>query len=200
MSAQGRQDDLLEQLVAADDAASDTFFTASTMDGTTLLHHGLPNGGQIEVGPGDVKALAARGLVTIMEYRQYGDVAFVLSPQARAYAERRRTGTTALEAERARADRAEEALRTQERADAEREVAEEDRRRRMANRIAWIPAAALALIVGYILFLLTETPELRTIAGIFLAAGVAGSWAFGPTRAFGARLLIPILRWIHGHT
>ena len=170
------------------------------MDGTTLLHHGLPNGGQIEVGPGDVKALAARGLVTIMEHRQYGDVAFVLSPQGRAYAERRRTGTTALESERARADRAEEAVRTHERAAADNTAVEEARRRQLANHIAWLPAAVLALIVGYVLFQLTEIPELRTIAGVFLAAGVAGSWAFGPTRAFGARLLIPILRWIHAHT
>ncbi len=200
MPAQDRHDDLLEQLVDADDATSDTFFTASTMDGTTLLHHGLPNGGQIEVGPGDVKALAARGLVTITEFRKYGDVAFVLSPQGREYVQRRRSGTTPLEAERARADRAEEALRESEGVVAGQAAADEARRQRLARRIAWVPAAAVALILGAVLFQLTEVAELRVIAGIVLAAGVAGTWAFGPTRALAERFLLRVLRWTHSHT
>lgn len=196
MSSQDRQDQLLEQLVAADDAASDMFFTASSMDGTTLFHQGLSSG-HMEVGIGDVKALAARGLLAIMEYRAYGDVALVVAPAGSIYAEQRKTGTTPIEAERARADRAEEALRVQEKAAAARVTEEEERRKRLARRIAWLPAAGIALLLGYVLFQLTETAELRLVFGVLLAAGVAGSWVFEPTRAAGTRLLVPLLRWIH---
>jgi hypothetical protein len=48
---QQRQDDLLLALIAADEAASDVFLTASSQGGTTLFHDGLPSG-QVEVADG----------------------------------------------------------------------------------------------------------------------------------------------------
>jgi uncharacterized protein (TIGR02391 family) len=87
MSAQERQDALLRQLAVADDAASDVFFTSSFQQGALLFHDGLP-GRQIPVGVGDVKALDRRGLLSITEFREQGDVAFVLTPEGHAYASR----------------------------------------------------------------------------------------------------------------
>ncbi len=89
MSAQERQDALLRQIAAADDAAGDVFITASSQQGTTLLHDGFSNPGrQIEVGLGDIKALAARGFLAITEYRDQGDVAFVVTPAGHGHADR----------------------------------------------------------------------------------------------------------------
>lgn len=85
LSALGRQDALLESMVAADDAESDVFFTASSFDGTTLFHQGLP-GGQIEVGIGDISSMAARELIAITERRQHGDLSFVVTDAGRAHA------------------------------------------------------------------------------------------------------------------
>lgn len=87
MSAQDRQDALLRQLVAADDAESDVFFTTSFQQGALLFHDGLP-GRQIQVGVGDIKALDRRGLLSITEFRKQGDVAFVVTPEGHEYAAR----------------------------------------------------------------------------------------------------------------
>lgn len=90
MSAQDRQDSLLLLIAEADDAGSGTFFTASG-GGTVLVHEGFLPNGQIEVeGVGDLKALAARGLLAITEHRQYGDVAFVVTPDGHQYADQLR--------------------------------------------------------------------------------------------------------------
>jgi uncharacterized protein (TIGR02391 family) len=86
VSAQERQDALLRRIVAADDAASDVFFTSSTQQGTTMFHEGF-SGRQIDVGRGDIQALAARGLLAITEYRDNSDVAFAVTPQGHAHAD-----------------------------------------------------------------------------------------------------------------
>ncbi len=86
MSAQERQDTLLRRLVAADDAASDVFLTMSTFGRSTLFHDGLPNPDhQIEVGLGDIKSLAVRGLLAITERRAHGDVNFTVTQKGHAY-------------------------------------------------------------------------------------------------------------------
>jgi len=85
VSAQERQDALLRQLAAADDAESDVFFTSSFQEGALLFHDGLP-GGQMPVGVGDIKALDRRGLLSITEFREQGDVAFVLTSEGHEYA------------------------------------------------------------------------------------------------------------------
>lgn len=78
MTAQERREALLRQLVQADDKISDQFFTISTQEGTTLLHRGLP-GGQVEVGTGDISAMASHGWLDIVELRDHGDLAFVVT-------------------------------------------------------------------------------------------------------------------------
>lgn len=87
MSAQERQDALLRQLVVADDVESDVFFTSSFQQGALLFHEGLP-GRQIPVGVGDIKALDRRGLLSITDFREHGDVAFVMTPAGHAHASR----------------------------------------------------------------------------------------------------------------
>lgn len=85
MSAEQRQSALLRRIIDADDASSGVFFTASSQEGTTLFHPGFPDSGQqIEVGLGDIKALAVRGYVEITEHRDHGDVAFAVTARGHA--------------------------------------------------------------------------------------------------------------------
>lgn len=202
MSAQERQDVLLRQIVAADEATSDEFFTASSQDGTTLLHNGFQNeGNQIEVAIGDVKALAVRGLLAITEYRDYGDVAFAVTPTGRADVERlEHRGMTALEVETARADRAEALVRQQQHAIADQVASVEVRRRTRAENLAWVPAAAAAIVVGVVIFILSQSGPLRVAVGILLAIGVVGTWVVAPIRRAATELLVRVLAFIHDQT
>jgi uncharacterized protein (TIGR02391 family) len=94
VSAQERQNLLLRRIVAADNKASDTFFTASSFDGTTLFHEGFEEPGhQVEVGIGDIKALAVQGLLALTETRDFGDIAFVVTPAGRARTARVKAGS-----------------------------------------------------------------------------------------------------------
>ena len=202
MSAEERQDTLLRLIVAADEAAADDFFTASASDGTTLFHAGFANrGNQIEAPIGDIKGLAARGLLTITEWRDHGDVAFAVPPAARAHIERLdRGGLSALEAATTRAEQAEAALAAEQKHAAVAAANRISRRRELAERLAWIPAALGALIAGIAFFILSQSPSWRVVVGVLLAAGVAGSWLLHPVRRLAAGLLFRLLTFIHDRT
>ncbi len=201
MSSQERQDTLLRQIVEADDAASDTFFTASSMDGTTLFHDGLP-GRQLEIGIQDIKSLAARGLLLINEHRKYGDVAFAVTPAGRAEAERLASGgKTEAEVQRDRADLAEAALRAHLDDDARAAGAIDERRRRTASVLATVPALLVAIVAGLVAFAISQSGPLATaVIAVLGILGVATSWLVNPLRSAIARRLIRPLRFIHDRT
>ena len=202
MSAQERQDELVRLIVAADEGAADEFFTASSQDGTTLFHTGFRNhGNQIEAPIGDIKSLAARGLLTITEFRDQGDVAFAVSLEARTYLERLDGGgMSALEAATARGERAEAALEAERRGTADLAAGDITRRRVRAERLAWIPAAVAAVIVGIVFFVLSRSATWSAAVSVLLAVCVAGSWVVRPVRVVAAELLFRLLTFIHNRT
>lgn len=195
-----RQTDLLVALVAGGEESGEVFFTVSTFDGCAVMHPGLPDG-QVETDLADVHGLAERGEIRITEHRQYGDVAFVVTTVGRERAERfLRGGLSEADEQRARAERAEAALKDHLAEDERAGLAIQVRRERLANAIAWIPALVLAILLGAALFSLSESPELRFIIGILLAAGVAGSWVVAPVRRWIAARLVWLLGALHDRT
>ncbi len=201
MGFRERQAELLRAMAAADDRASDLFFTASSFDGSVLFHQGFPVASQIEVEVADVRALASRGFVQITEERTYGDIACILTDAGRAEAERlEHGGKSALEGEQERADRAERALSDHVAAD---EAAARDliaRREAKAWKWAWVPAVAVAILVSVVIYWLSSSGPLSAAVGILLALGVAGSWLVQPVRRWIAGELVRLLAFIHDRT
>lgn len=200
MSSRSRRDALIKAIVQADDVKGDIFFTASSFDGTALLHDGLPDG-QMEVDMGDVLGLATRGLIAITEQRPHGDVAFAVTEAGRSESQRiERGGLSDVEVERARADQAEFALEKYKEAAKADTTAIELRRERLASRLARLPAVLVALAFGWLLFQLSDVLWLRAGIGILLAVGVAGSWLYAPARRLATTVFVRILRALHDVT
>lgn len=199
--ARDRLEGLLRAIVAADNRASGQFITVTTFDGTDLLHPGFRDEVEIELSVGDVQALAARGDLIVTGHRDHGDVAFVVTEQGHASAERlERGGPTELEAKRLRANELEAQLKDGDEAVKSAQARVLERRERIANRIAWIPALAIAVAISVVIFLLSESGPVRAIVGVLLALGVAGSWFLIPVRKAIAVPVARLLRWVHDRT
>src|SRR5450759_897437 len=61
-------------------------------------------------------------------------------------------------------------------------------------------AAAAAIVVGVVIFILSQSGPLRVAVGILLAIGVVGTWVVAPIRRAATELLVRVLAFIHDQT
>jgi hypothetical protein len=202
--ARDRQDALLRQIVTADDLASGEFTATRFQGGATILFHpGLANGQVLlyDNAAGDIRAMGRDGLLSVMALSHDGSVKFVATDATRSYIERLDAGgPTQLEAATSRADNAEAALVGLTRAAEEHEAAVRNRRRRIADKIAWLPTAIVVGAVALLIFLLSQSGPLAAVWGFLGAVGVAAGQLFTPVRSRIAAGLVKVLQFIHDRT
>jgi uncharacterized membrane protein len=87
-------------------------------------------------------------------------------------------------------------VRTEE----EETAASDARRHRRVESVAWLPAAAVALVVAAVLYYLSQSGPLTALVGCLGLAGAATSWLIKPVRAWLTSGLVKVFRFISEQT
>jgi hypothetical protein len=131
--------------------------------------------------------------------------AFVVTDEGRRRAERLRLGG-ATELERARqqaaasdgrAAQAEQALADERQAITDAADARQQRRERLASRLALLPAVIVAVTIGVVAYYLGEQSQLSAVVGIAFAVGLSGASFVPVVRRLLARGLVRLMLRIH---
>jgi hypothetical protein len=204
VAAKERQDALLRQIAAADDLASGEFTATRFEGGATILFHPGVTNGQVPLydnAASDIRAMSKEGLLGVTALYPDGSVKFVVTDATRSHIARLDDGgPTPLQTAISRAERAEAALMDLSRTVQENGAAAEDRRRRKAEKLAWLPTAIVVGAVALLIFWLSQSGPLAALWGFLGVVGVAAGQLFTPVRSRVAAGLVKVLQFIHDRT